>query len=143
MAKNLSKKALELKECLDTIRAKKRLLGALQRQLAQYQHDCELNGIDYSKPSFKTSDNISSEERYIMRLEEYRARINNVMQEIFDIEDKIATEIAVLNDYEQAMIIDRYIHNWSWKRICKEYNYCYTETGNSAQRIVYNALKKI
>ena len=143
MSKNLSKKALELKECLDTIRAKKRLLGALQRQLAQYQADCEITGIDYSKPNFKTSDNFSSEERYITRLEDYRSRISNVMEEIFEIEDKIAIGIAELNDTEQAMIIDRYIHNWSWRKICKEYNYAYDDKHNSAYNIVNKALKKL
>ena len=65
------------------------------------------------------------------------------MSEIFEMEDKISVEIQVLNETEQAMIIDRYIHNWSWKRICKEYNYCYTNTGNSAERIVKKAFEKI
>ena len=55
--KNLSEKALELKQCLDTIRAKKRLLGALQRQLLQCQNDCEqLQAVDYSNPKFKNSN---------------------------------------------------------------------------------------
>ena len=142
--KNLSKKALELKECLDTIRAKKRLLGALQRQLSQCHRDCEqLGAVDYSKPKFSNSNNTSSEERYVLRLEKYRQQIETLMEEIFTCEDKISTEISVLNDCEQAMIIDRYIHNWSWKKICKEYNYYYTDTSNGAQKLVNRALQKI
>ena len=80
---------------------------------------------------------------YVQYLESLRNRIDKVMSEIFEMEDKISVEIQVLNETEQAMIIDRYIHNWSWKRICKEYNYCYTNTGNSAERIVKKALEKI
>jgi HEPN domain-containing protein len=115
----------------------------LQRQLEQFKKDCSLTVTDYSKPSVKSSVDTSSEERYVMRLEALTNRIHTVMEDIFKLEDKVAEEIQVLNETEQAMIIDRYIHNWSWKRICKEYNYCYTETGNSAERIVYKALKKI
>ncbi len=65
------------------------------------------------------------------------------MQEVFDMEDFIAENISSLNDYEQAMIIDRYIHGKSWKRICSEYNYAYDEKHNSAYNIVSKALKKL
>ena len=144
MAKNLSIKALELKECLDMIKRKKRLLTALQRQLAQRQLDCEsIKAVDYSLPKVKSSENTSQEERYVQYLETLRNRIDELMQEIFKAEDTIAVEIQVLNETEQAMIIDRYIHNWSWKRICKEYNYFYSESGNSAQKAVTKALEKI
>ena len=142
--KTLSEKGLELKECLDKVRSKKKLLGVLQRQLVQAIADCDsIKAVDYSTPKFQSSNNTSSEERYVEHLEKIRLRINTVMEEVFEMEDKIADGISSLNDYEQAMIIDRYIHGWSWKRICKEYNYCYTETSNSAQRIIHNALKKI
>ncbi len=141
---NLTEKAKLLKECLDTIKHKKRLLNALQRQLAQYKADCGcIQTTDYSKPSVKSSSDTSSEERYVIRLEKLSNRINVVMEEIFKLEDKIAEEISTLNECEQAMIIDRYIHGWSWKRICKEYNYYYTNTGNGAQKVVDRALKKI
>ena len=144
MVKNLSKKGIELKECLDVIKSKKRLLTALQRQLAQRQADCDsVSAVDYSLSKVKSSNNTSQEERYVLYLETLRNRIDELMQEIFKAEDTIAVEIQVLNETEQAMIIDRYIHNWSWKRICKEYNYCYTNTGNSAERIVKKALEKI
>ena len=144
MAKNLSTKAIELKECLDMIKRKKRLLTALQRQLAQRQADCNsIKAVDYALPKVKSSENTSQEERYVQYLERLRNRIDDVMSEIFEMEDKISVEIQVLNETEQAMIIDRYIHNWSWKRICKEYNYCYTNTGNSAERIVKKAFEKI
>ena len=144
MAKNLSTKAIELKECLDMIKRKKRLLTALQRQLVQRQADCNsIKAVDYALPKVKSSENTSQEERYVQYLESLRNRIDKVMSEIFEMEDKISVEIQVLNETEQAMIIDRYIHNWSWKRICKEYNYCYTNTGNSAERIVKKALEKI
>ena len=142
--KALSEKAIELKQCLDTISAKKRLLRALQRQLAQCQSDCEqLSAVDYSNPKFKSSELISTEEKYVIRLEEYRNKISLVMDEIFECEDKISAEISVLDECEQAMIIDRYIHNWSWKKICKEYNYYYTDTSNGAEKIVRRALQKI
>jgi hypothetical protein len=141
---NLSEKAIELKQCLDTISAKKRLLRALQRQLAQYQSDCEqLGAVDYSKPKFKDSENTSTEERRAIRIEEYRNKISFLMDEIFECEDKISAEISVLNECEQAMIIDRYIHNWSWKKICKEYNYAYDDKHNSAYNLIKRALNKI
>lgn len=144
MVKNLSKKGIELKECLDVIKSKKRLLTALQRQLAQRQADCDsVRAVDYSLPKVKSSNNTSQEERYVLHLEKIRNRIDELVQEIFSIEDKIATEIQVLNETEQAMIIDRYLHNWSWKRICKEYNYYYTDTSNGAQKLVNRALNKI
>ena len=70
MAKNLSIKALELKECLDMIKRKKRLLTALQRQLVQRQLDCEsIKAVDYSLPKVKSSDSTSQEERYVQYLE--------------------------------------------------------------------------
>ena len=142
--KTLSKKGLELKQCLDTIKSKKRLLNGLQRQLTQAQANYgSISAVDYTKPKYKSSNDATSEERYVIHLDKIRNRINKLVDEIFTMEDKIAEEISILNECEQAMIIDRYIHGWSWKKICKEYNYCYTETGNSAQRIVNNALKKI
>ena len=64
---------------------------------------------------------------------------NNLMEQVFAIEDMISNNMCCLTAIEQAMIIDRYMHEWSWNKICRKYNYC----REHAERMTDKAIKKM
>ena len=128
-----------IKDKLDSLKDKKRLLKVLERQLAQAKEDVnKIKSTSYGD-RVKGGSIISEEEKYILHLEKIQKRIDNVMNEIFEIEDYISDRIVFLSEIEQAMIIDRYIHGYSWRKICREYHY----SERQPYRIINSALNKI
>lgn len=130
----------EMKKTLDSLWQKKRLLRSVQRQLeeAREQVDC-LSGVNYEKVAVQGGEKIPAAERFIEHIERLEDRYEEVMSEVFAIEDMISAHLSDLTDIEQAIIIDRYMLRKSWRKIQQEHNY----EERQPYRIAESAIKKL
>lgn len=62
-------------------------------------------------------------ERFVEHMERLEHRYESLMAEVFAAEDYIAEHMSELTEIEQAIIIERYMHGKSWRRIEREVNY--------------------
>ena len=125
----------EMKKMLDGLKQKKRLLRSVQRQIEETreQIDC-LNGRDYGGTAVQGGVKEPAAERFVEHLGRLEKRYAELMTEVFAAEDYISEHLPALSEIEQAIIIDRYMGNKSWRRIQQEYHY--------EERQPYNILKK-
>lgn len=136
----LSADAQAVKDKLKTLESKKRLLKTLQRQIANARADMSgVSAVSYENAKVLGGNKTSVEERFLALITRLENRYNKVMEEAFAIEDTIAEAVYCLNEIEQAMIIDRYVNGWSWRKIEREHNYCDRQT----YRIHNQALEKM
>lgn len=130
----------EMKAMLDGLKQKKRLMRSVQRQIEETreQIDC-LNGRDYGGTAVQGGVKEPAAERFVEHREKIESRYKNLMAEVFAAEDYISEHLSTLSEIEQAIIIDRYMGNKSWRRIQQEYHY------GEAQpyRIEKTAIKKL
>ena len=114
-----------VKEKLKALEGKKRLLKSIQRQIANARADMSgISAVSYENAKVLGGNKTSVEERFTALIDKLEKRYNKVMEEAFAIEDAIAEAVYCLNEVEQAMIIDRYVNGWSWRKIEREHNYC-------------------
>lgn len=130
----------EMKLMLDGLKQKKRLLRSVQRQIEETreQIDC-LNGRDYGGTAVQGGIKEPAAERFVEHREKIESRYKNLMAEVFAVEDYISEHLPVLSEIEQAIIIDRYMGNKSWRRIQQEYHY----EDRQPYRIAERAIQKL
>lgn len=127
----LSEEALNVKNKLKTLESKKRLLKSIQQQIANARADMSgISAVSYENAKVLGGSKTSVQERFTALITKLEARYEKVMAEAFAIEDTIAEAVYYLDEVEQAMIIDRYINGYSWRKIERLHNYC--------ERQVYN-----
>lgn len=130
----------EMKSMLDGLKQKKQLLRSVQRQIEETreQIDC-LNGRDYGGTAVQGGIKEPAAERFVEHREKIESRYKNLMAEVFAVEDYISEHLPVLSEIEQAIIIDRYMGNKSWRRIQQEYHY----EDRQPYRIAERAIQKL
>ena len=130
----------EMKNTLDELKYKKRLLRSLQRQIteAREQIDC-LSGVNYEQAAVSGGQSMPAAERFIEHIDRLERRCEKLMREVFTIEDYIAEHLSSLSEIEQAIIIDRYMCGKSWSVIQREHSYGEA----NPYRIAAKAIKKL
>lgn len=130
----------EMKKMLDEMKHKKSLLRAVQRQIqeAREQIDC-LHAQDYGVIAVQGGIKEPAAERFVEHLERLEKRYESLLSEVFTAEDYISEHLPKLSAIEQAIIIDRYMHGKSWRKIQQEYHY----VDRQLYRIANSAIKKI
>jgi len=114
----------EIKEILEKYINKKKYLKAQERRLSELKAKIDGSGaIDYARDKVDSGIVSSRTEVIIERISALEESIAKLMSEIFELEDRIAERMQECTPLEQAMLIDRYMNEWSWKRICKHYHY--------------------
>lgn len=114
----------EMKKMLDSMKHKKSLLRSVKRQIEETreQIDC-LCAQDYSGSPVQGGVKEPAAERFVEHMERLEHRYESLMAEVFAAEDYIAEHMSELTEIEQAIIIERYMHGKSWRRIEREVNY--------------------
>lgn len=114
----------EMKKMLDSMKHKKSLLRSVKRQIEETreQIDC-LRAQDYSGSPVQGGVKEPAAERFVEHMERLERRYESLMAEVFAAEDYIAEHMSELTEIEQAIIIERYMHGKSWRRIEREVNY--------------------
>lgn len=114
----------EMKKMLDSMKHKKSLLRSVKRQIEETreQIDC-LRAQDYSGSPVQGGVKEPAAERFVEHMERLEHRYESLMAEVFAAEDYIAEHMSELTEIEQAIIIERYMHGKSWRRIEREVNY--------------------
>ena len=136
----LSEEALKVKSKLKTLESKKRLLKSIQQQISNARADMSgISAVSYENAKVQGGTKTSVEERFTVLITKLEARYEKVMAEAFVIEDAIAEAVYYLDEVEQAMIIDRYINGYSWRKIERLHDYCDRQT----YRIHNEALEKM
>ena len=135
----LSIEALSVKKALEEIRAKKRLLESIKRQMDEARYSIGITAIDYGKPSIKGGIKVSAQERYALLMDKLEQRYYAIAEEVFTAENTLASEMCVLLPVEQAILTDRFINGYSWNKIQSQYYY----VDRQLYRIYNRALEKL
>ena len=135
----LSVEALSVKKQLEEIRAKKRLLESIKRQMDEARYSIGITGIDYGKPSIKGGIKTSAKERYALLMDKLEQRYYEIAEDIFTAENTLTTEMCVLTPAEQAILTDRFLNGKTWYEIQKIHHYCERQT----RRIADKAFEKL
>lgn len=130
----------EMKKMLDEMKHKKSLLRTVQRQIQETreQIDC-LRAQDYGVIAVQGGVKEPAAERFVEHIERLEKRYESLLSEVFAAEDYISEHLPKLSAIEQAIIIDRYMHGKSWRKIQQEYHY----VDRQLYRIANSAIKKI
>lgn len=131
----------EVKKILKDYRSAKKQLESEQLRLEQLQNDLiGIKAVRFDRQNVQNSPKGNSyKETIIDRISVLETRCNDLMKKVFEIEDIIADNMHTLTPCEQAMIIDRYMHGWSWNKICIKYHYC----REHAERLTNKAIRKM
>lgn len=130
----------EIKEILEKYINKKKILRAQERRLCELRAKIDdVGAVDYSRDKVVGGNVSSRTEVIIERISALENEIACLMEEIFAMEDVIADKMKECTPLEQAMLIDRYMNEWSWKRIQKHYHYQQKQPYN----IINSAIKKM
>lgn len=130
----------EMKKMLDGLKHKKSLLRSIKKQIEETreQIDC-LRAQNYSDIAVQGGIKEPAAERFVEHIERLENRYKAVMEQVFEIEDYISEHLPVLSEIEQAIIIDKYMGNKSWRRIQQEYHY----EERQPYRIAARAIQKL
>lgn len=116
----------EVKKLLSTYLSKLKLLKIKKEQLAEKRQEMgEIGAIDYSKVNVQSGAKTSLQERFIIVIEKYEQEYERLMLELFDVEDKIAEFLPLLDETEQSLIIERYMKAKPMSVIAREFHYSY------------------
>jgi hypothetical protein len=131
----------DVKRLLNEYKGYKKQLKSEQLRVQELRASLpSVKAVDYGAIRVSCGNNRSEYvEKILDRISVLEARCNELMQKVFDIEDLIANSMESLTPLEQAMITDRYLHGWSWKKIAREYHYSEGEP----YYIVNKAIKKM
>lgn len=134
----------EIKKLLKEYIGYKRRLKSEQLRVSELRSSItSLKAVDYGKECVKGSPNQSSYlESVLDRISVLEEGVNELMKKVFEIEDLIAVNMENLTPIEQAMIIDRYMHGYSWKKICREYHYAEREPFYIVEKAIKKMAKK-
>ena len=132
----------EIKKKLSEYKDLKKLLNSEQERIATLRSQIyNVKATDYSSERVSGTRESTYLESILDRIESLEKRADNLMQMLFETEDLIAENMDNLSAIEQAMVIDRYMNGWSWKKICLKYHYEYEARG--AQKAINAAIKKM
>ena len=132
----------EIKKKLSEYKDLKKLLNSEQERIATLRSQIyNVKATDYSSERVSGTRESTYLESILDRIELLEKRADNLMQMLFETEDLIADNMDNLSAIEQAMVIDRYMNGWSWKKICLKYHYEYEARG--AQKSINAAIKKM
>lgn len=132
----------EIKKKLSEYKDLKKLLNSEQERIATLRSQIyNVKATDYSSERVSGTRESTYLESILDRIESLEKRADNLMQRLFETEDLIADNMDNLSAIEQAMVIDRYMNGWSWKKICLKYHYEYEARG--AQKAINAAIKKM
>ena len=132
----------EIKKKLSEYKDLKKLLNSEQERIATLRSQIyNVKATDYSSEIVSGTRESTYLESILDRIELLEKRADNLMQMLFETEDLIADNMDNLSAIEQAMVIDRYMNGWSWKKICLKYHYEYEARG--AQKAINAAIKKM
>lgn len=132
----------EIKKKLSEYKDLKKLLNSEQERIATLRSQIyNVKATDYSSERVSGTRESTYLESILDRIELLEKRADNLMQMLFETEDLIADNMDNLSAIEQAMVIDRYMNGWSWKKICLKYHYEYEARG--AQKAINAAIKKM
>lgn len=130
----------EIKKKLSEYKDLKKLLTSEQERIATIRS--QLYGVkatDYSAERVSGTRENTYLDTLLDRLYKLEARAEIIMQDLFETEDIIAENMDVLTPIEQAMVIDRYMNGWSWKKIGEKYNY----EESQPYKIINRAIRKM
>lgn len=130
----------EMKKMLDEMKHKKSLLRTVQRQIQETreQIDC-LRAQDYGVIAVQGGIKEPAAERFVEHIERLEKRYESLLSEVFAAEDYISEHLPNLSAIEQTIIIERYIHGKSWRKIQEEHHY----EERQPYRIAERATKKL
>ena len=126
----------EVKEVLHSYLKKLRLYKTYSELVNAARQDLDgLKAVDYGAIKVQGGIGSNSTEKAILRLDKLLSRKDKIMEEMFELEDKIAELITYLNDEEQTLIIDRYMQGASFRKIANKYCYDYNALCNKFTKI--------
>ena len=129
----------EAKDKLKALKGLKRLVRAKARQIQEERAQIGITAVDYSKERVSGGTATSMQQRFAEHMERLEAEYDRLLDRMREIEDMIAEHLRDLSDIEQAIIVERYMHNKSWRQIEKEYEYSI----DSIFRLHHMAITKI
>ena len=135
----LSAEALSVKKELEEIKAKKRLLKSLERQMEEARYSIGITGIDYGRISTKGGVKTSAQERFTLLMDKLERRYYEIAEEVYAAESVLLSELNSLTAVEQAILTDRFINGKGWIEIQKIHHYCERQT----RRIAEKAMEKL
>ena len=63
------------------------------------------------------------QQRFAEHMERLEAEYDRLLDRMREVEDMIAEHLGELSDIEQAIIVERYMRDKSWRQIEREYEY--------------------
>ena len=130
----------EIKKKLSEYKDLKKLLNSEQERIATLRSQIyNVKATDYSSERVSGTRESTYLESILDRIESLEKRADNLMQMLFETEDLIADNMDNLSAIEQAMVIDRYMNGWSWKKISEKYNY----EESQPYKIIKRAIRKM
>ena len=129
----------EAKDKLKALKGLKRLVRAKARQIQEEREQISITAVDYSKEHVSGGTATSMQQRFAEHMERLEAEYDRLLDRMREVEDMLAEHLGDLSDIEQAIIVERYMHNKSWRQIEKEYEYSI----DSIFRLHHTAVVKI
>ena len=130
----------EIKKKLSEYKDLKKLLNSEQERIATLRSQIyNVKATDYSSERVSGTRESTYLESILDRIDLLEKRADNLMQMLFETEDLIADNMDNLSAIEQAMVIDRYMNGWSWKKISEKYNY----EESQPYKIIKRAIRKM
>ena len=129
----------EAKDKLKALKGLKRLVRAKARQIQEEREQINITAVDYSKERVSGGTATSMQQRFAEHMERLEAEYDRLLDRMREVEDMLAEHLGDLTDIEQAIIVERYMHNKSWRQIEKEYEYSI----DSIFRLHHTAVAKI
>lgn len=113
----------EAKDKLKALKGLKRLVRAKARQIQEEREQISITAVDYSREHVSGGTATSMQQRFAEHMERLEAEYDRLLDRMREVEDMIAEHLGDLTDIEQAIIVERYMHNKSWRQIEREYFY--------------------
>ena len=129
----------EIKKRLDELKRNKQLLRIMQKRIEELTQQVSLSAVDYSKPVVQGSIGSPPQERYLERMESLTEDFSALLDKVMSDEDIINSAADLLSPTEHAILIERYLHNKSWRKIEDELYY----SRQQAHRIMSKGIKKL
>lgn len=131
---------IEVKKLLEQIKHKKRLAERIKEEISSLRenYDMLLSPLGNIR-NHQTHSQSSPVERLVLRVENKCAELGRVLQQIMDLEDKIANAMRTLTPIEQEIIIGYYMQGKTHYQLAKETYY----SRETTCRIKRRAIEKI
>ena len=130
----------ETKRLLEQIRFKRRLAERIKEEIISLRENYDMLFCPLGNAtSRQTHSQDSPVERLVMRVEDKRAELEHMLQEIMDLEDKLAGAMRMLTPNEQEIIIGYYMQGKTHYQLANETYY----SRETTFRIKRKAINKI